>query len=137
MIYGCQTMKTLKYFFLLLALGLFSSSSWGQPSCQNDITKFTITGYSFGVTKHDPNVKFGPIVGVITESKTDPRIDVTVPHRAIISVLKPTITYSKLASINPDPKDNETQDFTNPVTYTIISCTDIAKTYVVIVTVEQ
>lgn len=70
------------------------------------------------------------VSGVIDEeTKT---VDLTVPHGTDITALTPSITIAEGAT--SVPANNEPQNFTNPVTYTVTAEDDTTETYTVTVT---
>ena len=71
------------------------------------------------------------VVGVINE--TDHTISLSVPFDTDVTTLAPTIIISSFAIISPN--NNEAQNFTNPVTYTVTAENGSTQNYIATVTI--
>jgi hypothetical protein len=107
----------------------------GGPVCAGDGTVYILdkslplpsplkTISSFNFSNLNPSV-----TGVVDENNH--AISLTVPYGTDVTALVPTITISDKASISPN--NNVAQDFTNPVTYTVIAEDKSTQNYMVTV----
>ena len=108
-----MSLKKLSYILFVLVLGVFASCGGDpSPSSDKDITAFTINSVD------------GTISGAT--------ISLTLPIGSSLTNLTPTITISEGAIVIPNT--GVAQDFTNPVTYTVVAKDATTKEYVVTVT---
>jgi PBP1b-binding outer membrane lipoprotein LpoB len=63
------------------------------------------------------------------------KVAVMVPHGTVVTALKPLITVSSGATVNP--ASGVAKDFTNPVTYTVTAEDGSTRQYVVTVTIQK
>ena len=91
-----------------------------SPELTKQITAFDLNGLSPAVS------------GTINES--DRTISLTVPHGTDVTSLSPTIAYT---GDSISPLSEATQNFTNPVTYTVTDSDGFTRTYSVTVTVSR
>jgi len=116
--------KTMVLLFLfMLGFSIFTA-------CEGDSGSVDILDKVNSITAFD---FIAPVVnGTINESQHT--IKVTVPNGTDVTALEPTITHTG-AGISPDTGDS--QDFTNPVTYTVTAADGSDQDYAVTVVVSS
>jgi Domain of unknown function (DUF5018) len=118
-------MKNLNIGFLL-SLFLLLVVSCGKTDEPTPIKSNEKQIISFKVT-----VNAQEIVGIIAEA--DKKIGLSLPYKSDVKALAPVITISDKATISPE--SGVTQDFTNPIKYTVKAQDGTTAEYLVTVTV--
>lgn len=95
--------------------------------------ELTIKAYVSSTEKKILTFEIDGAEGVIDE--TNHTVTVTVPYGTSVTALKPVITISAKATI--DPADGQVQDFSHPVTYTVTAEDDSTQAYTVTVIVAD
>ena len=95
--------------------------------------ELTIKAYVSSTEKKILTFEIDGAEGVIDE--TNHTVTVTVPYGTSVTALKPVITISAKATI--DPADGQVQDFGHPVTYTVTAEDDSTQAYTVTVIVAD
>ncbi len=107
--------------------------SSSNVTSQSFTVSFTVESDTRSSAKAITGFTLSGVDGTISE--TDHTIAVTLPYATDVTSLTPTITVSANATVSP--ASGTSQDFTNPVTYTVTAENESMQTYTITVTVES